>query len=85
MVFLIILIDIIVRAITFVVIIKVIISYFLSPYHPFRETIDRIVAPMLEPIRRVMPPTGMMDFSPLVLLLLVQLIGSLIRSILVSL
>ncbi len=56
----------------FAVIAHVILSYFLSPYHPIRQFVDRIVSPLLDPIRRVLPPVGMFDFSPLVLLLILQ-------------
>jgi YggT family protein len=57
---------------TFVVFVDIIIGYFLDPFHPVRRTLDSIVRPMLEPIRRVMPRTGMVDFSPLVLIILIQ-------------
>lgn len=57
------------------VIISVIISYLLSPYHVLRRTIDQIVEPLLAPIRKVVPLVGMIDFSPLVLILLIQLIS----------
>jgi YggT family protein len=57
----------------------------MSPYHPIRETIDRIVNPLLDPIRRVMPSTGMIDFSPLVLLVLMQILRSVLISVLVGL
>ncbi len=64
------------------VIASVILSYFMDPYHPIRRAIDGIVEPMLSPIRRVIPRVGMLDFSPLVLILLIQLIsGLLIRLI----
>ena len=64
------------------VIASVILSYFMDPYHPIRRTIDGIVEPMLSPIRRIIPLVGMLDFSPLVLILLIQLIsGLLIRLI----
>ncbi|MEO8358140.1 MAG: YggT family protein [Chloroflexota bacterium] len=64
------------------VIVSVILSYFMDPYHPIRRAIDGIVEPMLSPIRRVIPRVGMLDFSPLVLILLIQLIsGLLIRLI----
>lgn len=64
------------------VIASVILSYFMDPYHPIRRAIDGIVEPMLSPIRRVIPLVGMLDFSPLVLILLIQLIsGLLIRLI----
>lgn len=69
------------RVYTFIVIIKVLLSYFLSPYHPVREAIDKLVDPLLEPIRRNLPPVGMFDFSPLVLIILIQVVDSLLRQI----
>ncbi|MCS6906455.1 MAG: YggT family protein [Anaerolineales bacterium] len=69
---------------TFVVILKVILSYFLSPYHPIREAIDRLVDPLLNPIRRVLPPVGMFDFSPLVLIILIQIVDSLLHQLILS-
>jgi YggT family protein len=66
------------RLIIILVIVHVILSYFMAPYHPVREAIDRVVEPMLAPIRRFVPPLGGLDFSPLVLILLVQLLGSLL-------
>jgi YggT family protein len=59
---------------TFVVFVDIILSYFLDPFHPVRRTLDSIVRPMLEPIRRVMPRTGMVDFSPLILIILIQVV-----------
>ncbi len=67
------------------VILSVILSYFLDPYHPLRRGLDRIVEPMLNPIRRVVPLVGMLDFSPLVLIILIQIIGSLLVRLLLSL
>jgi len=45
-----------------------------DPYHPVRSFLDSIVEPMLAPIRRIMPQTGMLDFSPMVLLIALRLI-----------
>ena len=85
MLFLISLINFIIRAFSLLVIVKVVLSYFMSPYHPVREFIDRIVEPFLAPIRRILPPTGMLDFSPVVLLILLWLLGGILTTILVSL
>jgi len=60
------------RIILVLVIAHVILSYFMSPYHPLRQMVDRLVAPLLDPIRRIMPQTGMLDFSPFVLIILVR-------------
>jgi YggT family protein len=70
---------------TWLVIIKVVLSYFMSPFHPIREAIDRVVEPMLAPIRRFMPQTGMFDFSPIVLIILLQVFQYVLRSLLLSL
>ena len=67
------------------VILSVILSYFMDPFHPIRRGVDRIVEPMLSPIRRVVPLIGMLDLSPLVLLILIQIVGGLLRSIIISL
>jgi YggT family protein len=83
--FLIYFINLLVQVITILVLAKVILSYFMSPYHPIRETIDRLVNPFLEPIRRIMPSTGMIDFSPLILLVLLQLLRRVVLSALIGL
>jgi YggT family protein len=67
-------IDIIFRLLTIVVVVDVILSYFLSPYNNFRILMDRIVNPMLAPIRRIVPPVQMIDFSPIILLVLLQVV-----------
>ncbi|MBE0409962.1 MAG: YggT family protein [Anaerolineales bacterium] len=62
------------RVITILVIVHVVLSYFMSPYHPIRQMIDRLVAPMLDPIRRIMPRMGMLDFSPFILIILIRVV-----------
>ncbi len=44
----------------------------------FYEMLDSLIAPLLEPIRRVLPPTGGFDFSPLVLLFILYFIKRLL-------
>ncbi len=63
------------QVITYLVLAHVILSYFMNPYHPVRVAIDRLVSPMLNPIRRVVPLIGMFDISPIILIILVQLIA----------
>jgi YggT family protein len=76
------LINLIVLAFTILIIVYVIMSYALSPYHPAREMLGRIVEPFLNPIRRVIPSAGGMDFSPMILLIAVQLIGQVLINLL---
>jgi YggT family protein len=65
-----------------VVIIDIILHYFMDPYHPIRRTLDNLVEPFLAPIRRVVPLVGMFDFSPLVLIILVQILSRLLITLL---
>jgi YggT family protein len=77
------LINLLANVIILVVIVKVVLSYFMSPYHPVRQTVDRIVEPMLAPIRKVVPMVGMFDFSPLILIIIVQVLATILINILV--
>jgi YggT family protein len=72
------LINIISQFLIILVIVKVILSYFMDPYHPLRRTLDNLVEPLLAPIRRVVPLIGMFDFSPLILIILVQVLSSIL-------
>ncbi|MBS0482977.1 MAG: YggT family protein [Proteobacteria bacterium] len=38
------------------------------------EAINAVLAPLLRPIQRLMPPTGAIDFSPMVLIVLIQVL-----------
>lgn len=61
-----------------IVVVDSILTYFVSPSHPLRSALDRVVQPLLTPIRRILPLVGMFDFSPLVLILLIQLVAYLL-------
>lgn len=69
---------------TLLVVIQVLLSYFMSPFHPIRQAIDRLVNPLLNPIRRNVPPLGMFDFSPLILIVAIQIVDSLLMRIFTS-
>lgn len=78
------LIDLIADLLVLMVIADVILSYFLSPYHPVRSALDRIVEPLLAPIRRYVPTLGGLDFSPVVLIILIQLVSYLLKALIYS-
>ena len=67
---------------TLIIFLDILVGYFLDPYHPVRRSLDSFVEPMLAPIRRFLPPVGMIDFSPLVLLIVIQLIEAAIIGLL---
>jgi YggT family protein len=66
----------------FLILVYVVLSYFMDPYHPIRRRVSGWVEPILAPIRRVLPPIGMIDLSPLVLIVGLQLLNMIIQSIL---
>lgn len=80
--FLILFIRVISSTFIWIVIASSLLSFFLSPYHPIREALDRIVAPFLNPIRNLMPNMGGLDFSPLILILAVEVLARILISIL---
>jgi YggT family protein len=52
---------------------------WVQTHSPLSDLLDRLVAPLLTPIRRILPLVGGIDLSPLALLVLVQ-IGSIVLS-----
>jgi YggT family protein len=48
---------------------------------PLSDVIDRLCAPLLRPIRRVIPLVGGIDLSPLVLLVLLQVLSMLLAGL----
>ena len=78
-------IDFVANILVLIVIVDSILSYFFSPYHPVRSAFDRIVQPLLAPIRRIIPLVGMIDFSPLVLIILIEIAAYLLRLLIYSL
>ena len=46
----------------------------IDPYHPLVQFLYSITEPILRPIRELLPQTGMFDFSPLVAIILAQIL-----------
>ncbi len=58
---------------------RVIISFTrMDPYHPIRRTVYELTEPILAPIRGILPPMSGLDFSPLIALLLLELVRMLL-------
>jgi YggT family protein len=77
-------ITIIAQLYVWIVIASILLSYFVDPYHPVRQGVDNLVRPLLDPIRKIVPPVGMLDFSPLVLIILIQVVSRLLTSFLIA-
>jgi YggT family protein len=50
----------------------------------FYEAINRLLEPAYRPIRRVLPATGAVDFSPLVLIILLNIVLIVLGGIMVA-
>ncbi len=72
--------DIIRQTIFILVLLKIVLSYFMDPFHPFRQSIDRMIEPLLKPIRQIIPTVGRFDFSPVILILLIEIVAIVIKS-----
>ncbi|MCA9953586.1 MAG: YggT family protein [Anaerolineales bacterium] len=78
------------RAYTYLVFARVIFSWIrVDPYHPFWGPILRFVfqatEPIMEPVRRILPNMGGLDFSPIIVLIGLDLIRGLLIQLLLSL
>jgi YggT family protein len=78
---------------TALVLVRILMSWFRPRYrtsgnswfYRLEEIVYRATEPMLAPIRNILPGGGMgMDFSPMILLLILQLVGSWIVQALVQ-
>ena len=50
----------------------------------FYDAINRLLEPILRPIRRLMPDTGAIDFSPLVVIIVLQIILIVLRNVIMA-
>nr|WP_277348079.1 YggT family protein [Pseudopontixanthobacter vadosimaris] len=48
------------------------------------NSINTLLEPVLAPIRRILPRTGAIDFSPLVLIIILQLVEIVLRNVAVA-
>ena len=69
-----------VQASSTLLLIYCVMSWFVPYDSKIRIWIASIVDPMLDPIRRVMPDFGRVDFSPIVLMILLQVLQRLINN-----
>ena len=79
-------IDMILQILVWIIIVQVILSWLvafnvINTSSPFVRSLatglDRLTAPLYRPIRRLLPDFGGIDFSPLVLILAIQILRKL--------
>jgi YggT family protein len=82
--------NLLLTILTWIIIIQVILSWLLAfnvlntssqGVRSIAVAMDRITAPLYRPIRRVLPDFGGIDFSPLVILILIQVIKKLLAGV----
>jgi len=68
------------------ILIRVLLSWFrLDPYHPFVQIIHQITEPILGPLRRIVPSIGMIDITPVIALIILQIVQGMLVSVIRSL
>ena len=59
---------------------RVLMSWFNpNPHNPVVDAINRLTEPVLSPIRRMLPPMGGFDLSPLFVFVILMLLRNFIR------
>jgi YggT family protein len=75
-------IDLFFTLLSLAILARVLLSWVrVSPYHPAVEFLYRITEPILAPLRRIIPPVGMVDISPIIAMLLLQIIQQVLVAI----
>jgi len=70
---------------SFILLARVLTSWFqVDPYNPAIRILYQLTEPLLAPIRRLLPQTGMMDFSPIVAFVVIRLVEMVVLSLLYS-
>lgn len=74
------LVDIIVYVITLILILQALMSFApIAPWHPVRRFLDQVTEPILRPFRNMLPPMGMFDFSIMLALIVIQILGYILK------
>ncbi len=73
--------NIIIELVILLVIVHTALSYFVAPDHPVRVLTTKMIEPLLKPIRKFMPQTGSVDFSPMVLILILIVVQYILTAI----
>ena len=71
-------IGILCEVLTVAIFLRVILSWFQTSPNMLTNILDRITEPILAPLRRIIPRAGMFDFTPMVAIILLQVIARLL-------
>ncbi|MGE5263488.1 MAG: YggT family protein [Acidobacteriota bacterium] len=78
--------DLLFTLLGFAIIARALVSWLpIDRYHPVIRVLDQITEPILAPLRRYIPPVGgMMDITPIVALILIQILQAIVHRVLVN-
>uniref|UniRef100_A0A7V4JPA2 YggT family protein n=1 Tax=Thermodesulfobacterium geofontis TaxID=1295609 RepID=A0A7V4JPA2_9BACT len=80
------LIDLLLTIYIWIIIARAIISWVNpSPYHPLVRFLYRVTEPVLAPIRKIIPPIGGIDISPIIVIFIIFVIQNLLHRLLINL
>ncbi len=74
------LLALLIQVYTFILLIRILITWIpnLDPYNPVVRFLFQITEPVLEPARKLIPPIGMIDISPIVVFIILGIIQRLL-------
>ena len=79
--FIVLFVSILCDVLIFAIFARVILSWFsVDPSNSFVNILHQITDPILEPLRKIIPPLGMFDISPIAAIILLQILSALFRS-----
>ncbi len=77
--------NVVFEVLIWLIIIRCILSFIRhNPYQPLLRFVYDVTEPIMAPFRKLIPAAGGLDFSPIVVLLVLSLVQSIVIRILVS-
>lgn len=70
-------------AVLVLILARFILSFISGGPYQLREWVYRLTEPLLQPVRRILPPMSGLDFSPLIVLIAAQVLRTLLINILI--
>ncbi|MEZ4617087.1 MAG: YggT family protein [Caldilineaceae bacterium] len=77
------LLALVIQLYTFLILARVLITWIpnLDPYHPAVQLLRQVTDPVLEPAQRLIPPLGMIDISPIIVLFALSFISRMLEDL----
>ena len=74
-------IDLLFWALNLAILIRVVLSWVnVNPYNPLVSFVYQITDPIIEPLRRIIPPLGMIDITPIIAMILLSVLQQVLLS-----